>query len=85
MLLKKLNIEIILESVEILQGKEFSLKFIDPNTNLFKVIKFNESSEDLQYHPEAFENRKYKDYIAPGNKKFLQRIVFLMTLTLDEL
>eukprot|EP00347_Sterkiella_histriomuscorum_P018481 403345353 len=88
MLHKKLDIEIALEAVDYQTGKEFVITFIDKRTSRYKHVKFIESTPDQTYNPENFKNPKYLQYIQnpqQSNKKFLQRIVFLMTLDIDEL
>ena len=41
---KKLNIEIVLEGVDYQSGKSFVIKFIDPKTNDFKMVRFTEKT-----------------------------------------
>ena len=84
---RKLSIELVLDATDFQYGNYFSIKFIDPQTSCSKIIRFVEQSgSEGVYIPENIHNQKFKDFIAnKSTAKFLQRILFLMALDLNDL
>ncbi len=59
---QKLNIEIVLDQFDFQEeGKYFSLKFIDPQTSLYKIIRFTRSQDNPDINPEGLMNPAYKE------------------------
>lgn len=81
---RKLNIEFLMHTVDIQYASYFCIKFIDPQTNKFKIIKFSEKNGDGVYVPDSLTNPKVKEMLA-ADGKFLKRILSLMTLDVNEL
>ena len=62
------------------------IKFIDPTTKMFKLVKFSETSIEGIYMPDNIKCLKFQEFISQQmNAKFLPRVLFLMTLELKEL
>ena len=89
---QKLNIEIVLDQFDFQEdGKYFSLKFIEPQTKLFKVIRFTRREDTSDINPDGLMNPLFKEQVMlaarnnTGPPRFLQKLLFLMTYNLHEL
>lgn len=60
------------------------MKFIDPKTKKYKMIKFIQKDDNGVYLPEALQNPKVIQTIA-SDGKFLKRILQMMSFELAEL
>jgi len=89
---QKLNIEIVMDQFDFTDdGKFFSLKFIDPKTNMYRVIRFTRREENGDINPDGFINPKYKEMVLAATKsdghsvRFLSKLLILMSFNLQEL
>jgi hypothetical protein len=73
-----------MHTVDVQKAVYFCIKFIDPTTSKFKIIRFCEHNQDGVYVPDNLNNPKVKEIIA-ADGKFLKRILLLMSLDLHEL
>ena len=83
---RKLDIEFLMQSVDTQNASFFCIKFIDPATQRFKIIKFSDDNGDGIYKPDGLKNEKVNTLIGtPVGGKFLKRVLNLMTLEFNEL
>lgn len=82
-----LNIEMVLDQFDFSeQGNFFAIKFIDPKTRLFRIIRFIKDPLQGHIEPENFYNQKYYKTVHDRSiGKFLPKLLLLMTFPLHEL
>ena len=87
MSIRRLNIELVLDQFDFQDnGRFFAIKFIDPETNLYRVLRFVKDPTNMEIMPENFLNPAIANAINNlENKKFLWRLVLLRTFPLSEL
>jgi len=67
-------------------GRYFAIKFIDPLTKMYRILRFVKDPNNLEIMPENFLNPSIDVAINKLEaKKFLWRIMLLRTFPLHEL
>jgi hypothetical protein len=84
---RKLDIEFMLNTVDLVNGKLFCIRFIDPQTKKFKIILFREGEDgDGIYMPQEMKNEELmREVHKTKSLKFLKRILVMMSYDLKDL
>jgi hypothetical protein len=84
---RRLNVEMVLDQFDFQDdGLFFAIKFIDPETNLYRIVRFVKNPDSLSIMPENFKNPAIEMAINQLEyQKFLWRLVLLRAFPLSEL
>ena len=84
---RRLNIELVLDQFDFQEdGLFFAIKFIDPDTNIYRILRFVKDPSTMEIMPENFMNSEINAALTKMEcKKFLWKLLLLRTFPLNQL
>jgi hypothetical protein len=82
---RRLNIELVLDQFDFQEdGRFFAIKFIDPDTQIYRVLRFVKDPTTMEIMPENFLNSDINTALNKMEcKKFLWKLLLLRTFPLN--